>query len=155
MDSTNRFRHDKGQILSSDAIIAALLVLFIIYLTFSVQSGMKARAQEAQERDALLSKTISVADYLMKEGLVHKERSEMRIESDRTIEIACSHSLERGKISAIDAAALAERAGLQSLCFSLVALGEPTPCASAPVCIRRPAIIYETGEVGYLAVCAG
>jgi len=149
MDSTNRFQCSRGQILGSDAIIAALLILFIIYLTFSIQSGMYVRAREAQERGALLSKTISVADYLMKDGLVHKERS------GTGMDMAYSHQLEKGRTGLLGASALAERAGLQSLCFSLVALGEHAPCANAPVCIRRPAIIYETGEVGYLAVCAG
>lgn len=149
MGSTTPFPYRKGQLLTTDATIALLLTLFILYVGFSVYSGMAVRAHETQEREALLSRTLSIADYLMKEGLVHKDNSGFGVPT------AHSHLLERAKLDSLDNSTLAEKLGLQELCVELVSTNEAPQCTNNLVCIRRPAIIYETKEVGYLAVCAG
>lgn len=132
-----------------DAIVALLILLLIIYITFSIWSGIALRAHEAQERDAALSRTLSAADYLMKEGFVHNEGSAFE-----ELGIAHSHSLERGKLDSPDSASLAERAGLEELCVDLQKPGDSPGCSGYSLCIRRPVVIEETKEVGYLVVCS-
>jgi len=139
----------KGQVLAFDASLAVIIMLFTAYIAFSVWSGIGIRAHEAQEREAQLSRTIAVADYLMKEGLVHKSGSPYA-----GISVSHSHLLERGKLPPIDQASLAEGAGLAGLCAELLETGQGPGCGGYEVCIRRPAVIYETGEAGYLVVCS-
>ena len=86
---------------------------------------------------------------LMKDGLAHKD------DSDIGIQVAHSHQLEEGKLDSPDVLLRVERAGLQNLCFDLNGTRESSPCSGRQVCIKRPVIINETKEVGYLVVCAG
>ena len=129
-----RFRHKKGQALSFDALLAALLALVIVYFGFSAAAVAGERAAIAEADSAREGRVIAFADYLMKEGLVHKERSEFGA-------VSYSHVLERGKVAGMGAEGF------------YVGFGDR--CAPLPnrTCICRPTIAFETGEVGFLEAC--
>lgn len=133
--TASRFKGRKGQVFSSDAFIAAGLVLLMLYFGFSSFATLSMRAADAEAGNARLGRALAFADYLMKAGLVHKERSELG-------DLSYSHVLEMGKLTTV------QHAGF------VVELG--AMCAPLPnqTCVCRPAIIWESNEVGYLEVCA-
>ena len=51
MGSTIPFQSEKGQILTTDATVALLLVLLILYVTFSTWTNIGIRTHEAQAGD--------------------------------------------------------------------------------------------------------
>lgn len=133
--TASRFRGRKGQVFSSDAFIAAGLVLLMLYFGFSSFATISLRAAEAEAGNARLGRALAFADYLMKEGLVHKEGKALG-------DVSYSHVLEMGKLPAV------QREGFE------VGLGAGCEPIQNQTCVCRPAIIWESGEVGYLEVCA-
>ncbi len=124
----------KGQVFAADALVAALIALFILYIGFSEVASMSVRAAEAEANAASEGRVIAFADYLMKEGLVHKGRSDFG-------NVSYSHVLEMARLEG------AQREGFDA------EIGGACAPQQGRVCVCRPAIIFESREVGFLEVC--
>ena len=134
MARSTGFRFKKGQALAYDAMVAAVVAVFMLYVGLSAFSSIAQRSALLVSHAGKEARVISFADYLMKEGLAHKGDSAFG-------KTSFSHVLELGKLG---------EAGGEGFAVSLG--GDCAPVRGM-FCVCRPCVIYETGEVGYLGVC--
>ena len=135
MARSTGFRFRRGQAFAYDALIAAIVAVFMLYVGLSAFSSIGQRSAALVSKAGTEARAISFADYLMKEGLAHKGGSAFG-------ETSFSHLLELGKLGEADETGF------------VVSLGGNCAPVRGMFCVCRPCVIYETGEVGYLGVCA-
>lgn len=140
-----RFRCEKGQAFSIDAAVAAVLVLTLVVVGWRGISVAAGDASFANSRVSLQAKALALADFLVKQGAVYS--------SDGAYgKAAYSHEIDSERFSSLDSGELARVVGARSACVELLRAGEAASC-SGGACVKRAAVLHESGEACFVEVC--
>lgn len=127
-----------------DAFLALILVVVIVYVGSESHASLWERTNGAVERDEKQRIALTLADYLVKEGLAFEEGERIY-----------PNLIDTGKFEKLDAGALKNKMSLENLRVRIEAknfvreLGENF----SGVCMRRVVFVKEKG-VGSIEICA-
>lgn len=140
-------RSRKGQAVSIDASFGAVLALAAVLACVNAASIAAGDAAQSSSSALALSRAISTADYIVKEGAAAKEDSSWGT-------VARSLEIDEQLLGALDYRRLASRTGASSVCAELIRpnAGETSAC-SGGTCVSRPVVVHCSGEAAYVRVC--
>lgn len=146
-----RARARKGQAISIDAAFASLLVLSAVFICIQASSAAAGGLAYSSDSALMLSRAVSAADFIVKEGAAFKENSSWGT-------VARAGEIDPGLLFALDYTSLAERVGAGMVCSEIVRPGDggreagDGSCRSG-ACVLRPAYLHEGKEAAYVRVC--
>ncbi len=133
-----RIQNRSKGVISFDALLSMIPIILIFVFMMNAMFFIGRTTEERSQRQDILDKLVSIADYTVKSGAVVKDGS-----------VRCPNWIEEGKLTASYVDDLRERAGLSELYISLEGPEEHQTC------IYRIVVTGGQKEISRLFVCGG